>query len=124
MSFTAVPESPHASRACILEHVSLRWPFFICPMGSFQRGMQTLKNWYGGQLDIVHIHTVLDGISYPCETAYADFVRVYGTAHLKETKLSPNSIDGVIFYKFLMRVDGKWAIINRVNTVNRFNLAT
>ncbi len=22
--------------------------FFISPMGSFQRGMQTLKNWYGG----------------------------------------------------------------------------
>ncbi len=32
-------------------HVVLRWPFFISPMGSFQRGMQIVKNWYGGQLD-------------------------------------------------------------------------
>ncbi len=31
----------------------------------------------------VHIHTVLEGFAYPCETGYADFVRVYGTAHLK-----------------------------------------
>ncbi len=47
-------------------------------MGSFQRGMQILKNWYG-----VHIHTVLEGLAYPCETGYADFIRVYETAHLK-----------------------------------------
>ncbi len=65
--------------------------------------MQIIKNWYGGQLDasldsgsenflcliltvgtrIVHIHTVLEGFAYPCETGYADFVRVYGTTHLK-----------------------------------------
>ena len=25
--------------------------FFISPMGSFQGGMQIVKNWYGGQLD-------------------------------------------------------------------------
>ena len=29
----------------------LRWPFFISPMGSFQRGRQIFKDWYGGQLD-------------------------------------------------------------------------
>ncbi len=29
---------------------------------------------------IVHIHTAF---AYPCETAYADFVRVHGTAHFK-----------------------------------------
>ncbi len=31
--------------------MALRWPFFISPMGLFQRGMQILNNWYGGQLD-------------------------------------------------------------------------
>ena len=32
---------------------------------------------------IIHIHTVLEGFASPCETRYADFVWVYGTAHLK-----------------------------------------
>ncbi len=87
--------------------------FFISPMGSFQRGMQILKNWYGGQLDasldsgsgtksplkilqfshdpriceilcsVSVLHQAMVGFAYPCETGYADFVRVYGTAHLK-----------------------------------------
>ncbi len=35
--------------------------------------------------------TVLEGFAYPCETGYADFVRVYGTAHLKHgCKMSLN----------------------------------
>ncbi len=37
----------------------------------------------GSKTLIVHIHTVLEGFAYPCETGYADFVRVYGAAHLK-----------------------------------------
>ncbi len=36
---------------------------------------------------IVHIHTVLEGFAYPCETWYADFVRVYGTTHLEVSVL-------------------------------------
>ncbi len=32
-------------------NVSLKMAFFISSMASFQRGMQILKNWYGGQLD-------------------------------------------------------------------------
>ena len=77
----------------------LRWPFFfVSPMGSFQRGMQILKNWYGGQLDasidIVHIDSDPEGFAYSCETVYADFVRVYGTAHLKcMLKQLVNSLD-------------------------------
>ena len=51
----------------------LRWPFFISPMGLFQRGMQILKNMYGGQSDASH--TDLEGFAYSCETGYADFVR-------------------------------------------------
>ena len=32
-------------------HFHIKMAFFISPMGSFQRGMQLVKNWYGGQLD-------------------------------------------------------------------------
>ena len=31
---------------------------------------------------IIHIHTILEGFAYPCETRYADFAWVYGTLHL------------------------------------------
>ncbi len=81
--------------------------FFISPMGSFQRGMQILNNWYGGQLDASldsgsgtksPLNTVLEGFAYPCETGYADaypcetgyadFVRVYGTADLNIISIS------------------------------------
>ena len=31
---------------------------------------------------IIHIHTVLEGFAYPCETRYADFAWVCGTPHL------------------------------------------
>ena len=32
---------------------------------------------------IIHIHTVLEGFEYPCETRYPDFAWVYGISHLK-----------------------------------------
>ena len=65
-----------------MHRVAIKMAFFISPTGSFQRGMQTLKNCICVMDNIVHIHTVLEGFAYPCETRYADFVRVYGTAHL------------------------------------------
>ncbi len=34
-----------------IEQRSLRWPFFINPMGSFRRGIQISRNWCGWQLD-------------------------------------------------------------------------
>ena len=79
----------------------LRWPFFISPMDSFQRGMQIVKKlvWRAVRrfprflnvgTHIVHIHTVLEGFAYPCETGYADFVKFYGTAHLNWSRFKGN----------------------------------
>ena len=53
--------------------------------------MQILKNWYGGQLDTSldpfrafnHSRNIVD-------LQYADFVRVYETAHLKTSPIFPD----------------------------------
>ncbi len=64
--------------------MELRWPFLLVQWARF-RGVCKFEKigMEGSKTHIVHIHTVLEGFAYPCETGYADFVRFYETVHLK-----------------------------------------
>ncbi len=63
----------------------LRWPFFISPMGSFNRGMQIKKI---GVRKSLWIEVRVLGFVCPCATRYADFIGRHGTPHLKCYKCS------------------------------------